>query len=385
MLNAVKMALRGIRFNKMRSFLTMLGIIIGVVAVVMLMSIGAGAGKTITGSISSLGAGLISAQITDEDVSVTAEELKSYLPGSLIKGVAPVLSANAVIKEGISRSTRSILGVTAEYGDIYGAEIQSGRFFMEADITFGTHVCVIGTEVAGDLFESYDVLGKTVTIDDTSFTVIGLLEESGTTLGGSGDAVILLPLTTAQRLTGEKEISQFYISVLDTDMTETVKTTAELALYALTRHEDAYSVYSQSDILDAMDEVNDTLAWMLGGIGAISLLVGGIRVMNIMLVTVTERTREIGIRKAVGAGRGVILLQFLTEACVLSLLGGVLGIGLSCLGMELYGSLTGQSASISLEYALMALLVCMGLGVLFGACPANKAAKLQPIEALRYV
>ena len=128
MLNAVKMALRGIRFNKMRSFLTMLGIIIGVVAVVMLMSIGAGAGKTITGSISSLGAGLISAQITDEDVSVTAEELKSYMPGSLIKGVAPVLSANAVIKEGTSRSTRSILGVTAEYGDIYGAEIQSGRF-----------------------------------------------------------------------------------------------------------------------------------------------------------------------------------------------------------------------------------------------------------------
>ena len=385
MLNAVKMALRGIRFNKMRSVLTMLGIIIGVVAVVMLMSIGAGAGKTITGSIYSLGAGLISAQITDEEVSVTAEELKSYLPGSLIKGVAPVLSTNAVIKEGTSRSTRSILGVTAEYGDIYGAEIQSGRFFMEADITFGTHVCVIGTEVAGDLFESYDVLGKTVTIDDTSFTMIGLLEESGTTLGGSGDAVILLPLTTAQRLTGEKEISQFYISVLDTDMTETVKTTAELALYALTRDEDAYSVYSQSDILDAMDEVNDTLAWMLGGIGAISLLVGGIGVMNIMLVTVTERTREIGIRKAVGAGRGVILLQFLTEACVLSLLGGVLGIGLSCLGMELYGSLTGQSASISWEYALMALLVCMGLGVLFGAYPANKAAKLQPIEALRYV
>ncbi len=349
------------------------------------MSIGAGAGKTITGSIYSLGAGLISVQIIDEKVSVTAEELKSYLPGSLIKGVAPVLSANAVIKERTSRSTRSIFGVTAEYGDIYGAEIQSGRFFMEADITFGTHVCVIGTEVAGDLFESYDVLGKTVTIDDTSFTVIGLLEESGTTLGGSGDAVILLPLTTAQRLTGEKAISQFYISVLDTDMTETVKTTAELALYALTRHEDAYSVYSQSDILDAMDEVNDTLAWMLGGIGAISLLVGGIGAMNIMLVTVTERTREIGIRKAVGAGRGVILLQFLTEACVLSLLGGVLGIGLSCLGMELYGSLTGQSASISWEYALMALLVCMGLGVLFGAYPANKAAKLQPIEALRYV
>ena len=224
-----------------------------------------------------------------------------------------------------------------------------------------------------------------MTIDDTSFTVIGLLEESGTTLGSSGDAAILLPLTTAQRLTGEKGISQFYISVLDTDMTETVKTTAELALYALTRDEDAYNVYSQSDILDAMDEVNDTLAWMLGGIGAISLLVGGIGVMNVMLVTVTERTREIGIRKAVGAGRGVILLQFLTEACVLSLLGGVLGIGLSCLGMELYGSLTGQSASISWEYALMALLVCMGLGVLFGAYPANKAAKLQPIEALRYV
>ena len=170
------------------------------------MSIGAGAGKTITGSIYSLGAGLISVQIIDEKVSVTAEELKSYLPGSLIKGVAPVLSANAVIKERTSRSTRSIFGVTAEYGDIYGAEIQSGRFFMEADITFGTHVCVIGTEVAGDLFESYDVLGKTVTIDDTSFTVIGLLEESGTTLGGSGDAVIFDNGSAAYRRKGDQSV-----------------------------------------------------------------------------------------------------------------------------------------------------------------------------------
>lgn len=384
MLNAVKMALRGIRFNKMRSFLTMLGIIIGVVAVVMLMSIGAGAGKTITGSISSLGAGLISAQITDEEVSVTAEELKSYLPGSLIKGVAPVLSANAVIKEGTGRSTRSILGVTAEYGDIYGAEIQSGRFFMEADITFGTHVCIISTEVAGDLFESYDVLGKTVTIDDTSFTVIGLLEESGTTLGGSGDAVILLPLTTAQRLTGEKGISQFYISVLDTDMTETVKTTAELALYALTRDEDAYSVYSQSDILDAMDEVNDTLAWMLGGIGAISLLVGGIGVMNIMLVTVTERTREIGIRKAIGAARGNILMQFLIEALVVSLMGGLLGLALSVGLVKILGPILDMTLTVPINVAWMAIGFSVLIGVVFGLYPANKASKLKPIEALHY-
>lgn len=385
MITALKMAFRNIFFNKTRSFLTMLGIIIGVVAVVMLMSIGSGASNTITGSISSLGAGLLSVQITDEDVSVTAEDIASYLPDNLVEGVTPVLTGSVLMKNGTSMSTQTVTGVTAEYADIYGVDVQSGRFFMESDCTYKTHVCIIGTEVAGDLFESYDVIGKTVTLGDTAFTIVGLLEEQGTAIGGSADNVILLPLTSAQRLTDQNDVSTFYISVKDTEQVEAVQQVTELALYALTRDEDAYSVFSQSSILDAMEEVTDTVALMLGGIGAISLLVGGIGIMNIMLVTVTERTREIGIRKAIGARRGAILFQFLVEACVLSLLGGLLGIGVSMVGLELFTALTGINAAISWNYAMLALLVCVALGIIFGAYPANKAARLQPIDALRYV
>lgn len=385
MSTALKMAFRNIFFNKTRSFLTMLGIIIGVVAVVMLMSIGSGASQTITGSISSLGAGLLSVQITDEDISLTAEDIAAYLPETLVKGITPVLTGSVQMKKGTGVSTQSVTGVTADYGDIYGVSVQSGRFLMESDCTFKTHVCVIGTEVAGDLFESYDIIGKTVTLGDTAFTIVGLLEEQGTAIGGSADNVILLPLTSAQRLTEQKDISRFYISVYDPEEVDTVRQVTELALYALTRDEDAYSVFSQSSILDAMEKVTDTVALMLGGIGAISLLVGGIGIMNIMLVTVTERTREIGIRKAIGARRGAILFQFLVEACVLSLLGGLLGIGVSMVGLEMYTALTGMTAAISWDYALLALLVCVALGVIFGAYPANKAARLQPIDALRYV
>lgn len=385
MITALKMAFRNIFFNKTRSFLTMLGIIIGVVAVVMLMSIGSGASNTITGKISSLGAGLLSVQITDEEISLTAEDIAAYLPEAMVKGVTPVLTGSVQMKNGTSVSSQTVTGVTAEYGDIYGVEVQSGRFFMEADCTYKTHVCIIGTEVAGDLFESYDVIGKTVTLGDTAFTVVGLLEEQGTAIGGSADNVILLPLTSAQRLTEQKDASSFYISVYDPEQTETVQQITELALYALTRDEDAYSVFSQSSILDAMEEVTDTVAMMLGGIGAISLLVGGIGIMNIMLVTVAERTREIGIRKAIGARRGAILFQFLVEACVLSLLGGLLGIGVSLLGLELFAALTGMAVSVSWEYAMLALAVCVALGVIFGAYPANKAARLQPIDALRHV
>lgn len=385
MITALKMAFRNIFFNKTRSFLTMLGIIIGVVAVVMLMSIGSGASSSITGQISSLGAGLLSVQITDEDVSITAEDIAAYLPEAMVKGVTPVLTGSVQMKNGTSVSSQTVTGVTAEYGDIYGVEVQSGRFFMEADCTYKTHVCIIGTEVAGDLFESYDVIGKTVTLGDTAFTVVGLLEEQGTAIGGSADNVILLPLTSAQRLTEQKDVSRFYISVYDPEQAETVQQITELALYALTRDEDAYSVFSQSSILDAMEEVTDTVAMMLGGIGAISLLVGGIGIMNIMLVTVAERTREIGIRKAIGARRGAILFQFLVEACVLSLLGGLLGIGVSLLGLELFAALSGMAVSVSWEYAILALAVCVALGVIFGAYPANKAARLQPIDALRHV
>ncbi len=385
MLAALKMAFRNIFFNKLRSFLTMLGIIIGVLSVVMLMSIGQGASGSITSSISSMGADLISVAVTDEDVTVDEEELSAYLTQDLIRGVASVMPVSVKMKNGTSTSTETVTGVSANYADVNGIAVQSGRFLSESDVEWRTHVCVIGTGVAGDLFESYDVIGKTVTLDDSVYTVVGLLEEQGSSISGSGDDTILLPLSTAQRLAGENTVSQYYVAAASTDAVERVMNVLEATLYQLTSDEDAYTVYNQSRVLDTMDEVTSTVSLLLGGIASISLLVGGIGIMNIMLVTVTERTREIGIRKAVGAKRGHILFQFLVESCVLSVIGGLIGVALSFVGVEIFSVIAGWEISVSWNVALLALAVCAALGILFGSYPANKAAKLLPIDALRYV
>ncbi|MDO4564563.1 MAG: ABC transporter permease [Clostridia bacterium] len=382
---ALKMAFVNILFNKMRSFLTMLGIIIGVVAVIMLVSIGQGASSNITSSIESMGAELLTVSITDEDVTVSASEIEEYLGDEIIKGVAPVLSASVTMKTGTSTTSQSIVGVTENYAEVYGTDVQSGRFIKTSDVEYRTQVCVIGVDVAGELFESYDVIGEEITLNDTVFTVVGLLKSSGSSQYGSGDDVILLPLSTAQRLSETTTVSQFYVAARGSELVERVESLLNITLYQLTRDEDAYTVYNQSSILDTMDDVTNTVALMLGGIAGISLLVGGIGIMNIMLVTVTERTREIGIRKAIGAKRRHILFQFLVEACVLSLLGGILGIGISLLGIEAYALIAGMSAAISWEVALLALGVCVVLGIAFGLYPANKASKLLPIDALRYV
>ncbi|MDO4543295.1 MAG: ABC transporter permease [Clostridia bacterium] len=382
---ALKMAFVNILFNKMRSFLTMLGIIIGVVAVVMLVSIGQGASTTITSSIQNMGAELLTINVTDEDVTVDIEDLEAYANTELISGITPILSTSVTMKTGTSTTSQSVIGVYENYAEIYGTDVQSGRFIKESDVEYRTSVCVIGTDVAGELFESYDVIGEEITLNDTVFTVVGLLKSSGSSSYGSGDDVILLPLSTAMRLADTTEITQFYASANGTDNVERAESLLNVALYQLTRDEDAYSVYNQSAVLETMDSVTNTVSLMLGGIAGISLLVGGIGIMNIMLVTVTERTREIGIRKAIGAKRRHILFQFLVEACVLSLLGGILGIGLSMIGIETYALIAGMNASISWEVALLALGVCVILGVAFGIYPANKASKLLPIDALRYV
>ena len=384
MISALKMAFRNIFYNKMRSFLTMLGIIIGVMAVVMLMSIGQSASSSITGSISSLGANLISIRITDEDVTVTEEELEEYLGNLPIIGIAPVLSTTVTMKVSTSTKNQSITGVSVNYKEVYDTDVQSGRWFMQADVDFRTPVCIMGTEVAGSLFESYDIIGKTVNLNDTVFTVIGLLKDSGTSISGSGNNTILVPLTTAERLAGETDISTYYVAAKTEDDVSSVKSVAEMALYLLTEDEDAYTVYNQSSVLDTMSEVTSTVAIMLGGIAGISLLVGGIGIMNIMLVTVTERTREIGIRKAIGAKKRIILFQFLVEACVLSLFGGLIGVGISMLGLEVYSLIASTTVTMYWNYAGLALGFCVVIGMLFGIYPANKAAKLQPIEALRY-
>ena len=378
----IKLSLKSIYNNKLRSLLTMLGIIIGVMAVVILVSITQGAASGITNSISDMGSDKITAQIIDKEISLALEELEDLSENRLIDTVAPVISSNQTAKKNSESGSYSVIGVTESYFDVQEAVIQRGRLIKQSDIEWNTNVAVIGTDVAADLFGTWDAAGGTITINDKLYKVVGLLEEQGSSLVGSDNSSILIPITTAGKITGSNTISSFYVKSSGADTVERAVNYIESYLYSLTKDEDAYSVNNQSEVLDAMDDVNSTMSLLLGGIAAISLVVGGIGIMNIMLVSVTERTREIGIRKAIGAKRRHILTQFLCEACILSVLGGLIGLGLSVLIVSGYNFLTDSAADINRAIAFAAIAFCAVIGVGFGSYPAAKASKLQPIDAL---
>ena len=378
----IKLSLKSIYNNKLRSLLTMLGIIIGVMAVVILVSITQGAASGITNSISDMGSDKITAQIIDKEISLALEELEDLSENRLIDTVAPVISSNQTAKKNSESGSYSVIGVTESYFDVQEAVIQRGRLIKQSDIEWNTNVAVIGTDVAADLFGTWDAAGGTITINDKLYKVVGVLEEQGSSLVGSDNSSILIPITTAGKITGSNTISSFYVKSSGADTVERAVNYIESYLYSLTKDEDAYSVNNQSEVLDAMDDVNSTMSLLLGGIAAISLVVGGIGIMNIMLVYVTERTREIGIRKAIGAKRRHILTQFLCEACILSVLGGLIGLGLSVLIVSGYNFLTDSAADINRAIAFAAIAFCAVIGVGFGSYPAAKASKLQPIDAL---
>ncbi len=381
-LKIVMLSLKAIYNNKMRSFLTMLGIIIGVMAVVILVSITQNATSGITDSISSMGSDQITASITDEEVSLSADSLETLENNRMISGVAPVISTNETVKHKSEKGSYSIVGVTENYFDVQNVNIQSGRLIAASDIEWTTNVAIIGTEVASDLFGTWDAVNGTITIGDRNYKVIGVLEEQGSSLVGSDDSKVLIPYTTAERITGQRNVSTFYIKASSSNTVNMAINTVESFLLQATRDEDAYTVSNQSDVLDTMDDVSNTMSLLLAGIAAISLLVGGIGIMNIMLVSVTERTREIGIRKAVGAKRRHILFQFLCESCILSVLGGLIGLFLSFASVGIYNTVAGSSAAMDWGIGMAAIAFCAVIGILFGSYPAAKASKLQPIEAL---
>ena len=377
-----KLSLRSIFSNKMRSFLTMLGIIIGVMAVVILVSITQSATTGITDSISSMGSQQITATVTGEDVSLSRESVESLAGAGAIEDVAPVLSESQTARHKEESGSFTVAGVTPSYFTVQDLAVQSGRLIVSSDLDSATSVAVLGTEAAYQLFGTWDAVGGTVTLGDRNYKVVGVLEEQGSSLAGSDDSKILIPYTTAQRATGQKNVTTFYAKATSEASVSLAVNTIDAYLLQATRDEDAYTVSNQSDLLDTMDEVDNILSLLLGGIAAISLLVGGIGIMNIMLVAVSERTREIGIRKAVGAKRRHILAQFLCEACILSLLGGLLGLAASAAVVAGYGLFSGSAASLDWTTALAAVLFCAVIGVAFGGYPAAKVSRLQPIEAL---
>ena len=378
-LNSLRLAVRSTLANKMRSFLTMLGIIIGVMSVIILVSIAQSTTSSITSAIASMGSDLLTVSVTDEDITLDTDDFMGLKQYDAIAGVAPYLTVSSTARSGSNYTSVSALGITGSYMDIIGAEMESGREIVASDLDWRTYTAVIGTEVAGKLFESYDVIGKTFTMSGHTFTIVGLLVETGS----DTDSQVLIPLTTAQRIADSTAITTAYVKASSTNTVDIAQAQTESHMLQLTQDEDSYTVYNMSEILDTLDDVVGTLSLMLGGIAAISLLVGGIGIMNIMLVSVAERTREIGIRKAIGARRSHIMMQFLIEACVLSILGGLIGLGLSALGLQIFGMISDMTIAIEWRAAVVALLFCVVIGVAFGSYPAAKASKMTPIEALQ--
>lgn len=382
----VRLAFAGIRANKMRSFLTMLGVVIGVAAVIILVSIGEGTTKSVTQSIEGMGSNLISVTIRNNETNVTLSfnEVLKWKERAGIQGIAPVNNGNVTVKYGNKTYNTSLEGVNDEYQQVRNHKVQRGRFIIPTDLSFRQKVVLLGTEVAAQLFGNMDPVGETVKIDGQNFKVVGLLEEKGAQSMGSNDDKILIPFTTAERLLNSKGIRSVYIQAQTPEMVDVVVAQIDHILYNKTKDAEAYRVFNQAEMLSTVNQVTGTLTAMLGGIAGISLLVGGIGIMNIMLVSVTERTREIGIRKAIGAKRRDILRQFLIEALVVSCSGGIIGIILGIGGSWLIGSVISLETAVSLKIMGIAFGFSVLIGIVFGSYPANKAAKLNPIEALRF-
>ena len=381
---ALKMAFVALRGNKMRSFLTMLGIIIGVVAVTLLISVVQGATGEITNQIESLGSNLLQVRFTGtQPTYLTLDDLENLESEQNIWGVTGVVSKTSNIKAGDESGSYSVEGVTASYRYITGQDIKQGRFICDIDVEAHTYNAVVGKDVASDFFGTEDCLGNTLDIEGYEFTIVGLLEESDTMLANK-DNNIIIPLTTSQRLYSDKEFSMLYISATAPDTVDMAEEATDDFLIRELGDDEDYMIINQNAILDVMNEVMSIMTILLSGIAAISLLVGGIGIMNIMLVSVTERTREIGIRKAIGAQKADILSQFLVEAVVLSVAGGIVGIAFSFVGLKVIGAAMEISMSMNAGTIALALGFSAFVGIVFGIYPANKAAKLNPIDALRY-
>ena len=387
MKQSIKMALSSILSNKMRSFLTVLGVIIGVVAVVVLSSLGEGAMDSVTGQIEDLGANLMQVTIkTDRYTGIDLDNLASLADGETISAVSPVLSQSVTAKSTLDTYDCTLEGVGASYFYIRQLEVEQGVTVGELDNDLRLPVCVIGVEVADRLFGTRDVVGQSVSVRGYDLRIVGVLEEQGSSMIISDDEKIIIPFTLAQRMFGSTSITSFYASGASEDVMDQAEQRLRRFVSArVSDPDDDFSLTSQSAVLDMMDEVTATLTTLITGIAGIALLVGGIGIMNIMLVSVTERTREIGIRKAIGAPRSAILMQFLIEAIVLSVAGALIGLAVSAaLLLALRGPMGIPTLAVSPGSATLALTFAVCICVLFGIYPANKASKLNPIEALRH-
>ena len=387
-----KMAVKAIAGNKMRSFLTILGVVIGVVAIVVLVSIGQGANSSVVESIEGMGTNLITANINARRMNpIDLDSLNELAQNEAISYVAPIASVSGTVKAGTTTYDDGVVqGTTPGYESIRNWTVAEGRFLQQPDIDNRSFVAVIGSEAATEMYGTTHAVGETFSLNGYTITVVGVLEAVGSSASGSNDNQILIPFTLAQRLSNQTSISSFYVSAASSAQVEQAQAAVESYLekafenYNTRSFGTQYSVFNQTEMLSTLSETTNTLTLMLGGIAAISLLVGGIGIMNIMLVSVSERTREIGIRKAIGAARGNILTQFLIESLVVSLMGGLLGLAISVAAVKALAPVLQMTLTIPVNVAWMAIGFSVFIGVVFGMYPANKAGKLRPIQALHY-
>lgn len=401
---AIIEALESLNANKMRSGLTILGIVIGVAAVIAMLAVGSGAQNTITGSISGLGSNLLFVfRGGDENVRNPkpltlgdADAIADPFQAPSVEAVAPYISSNLSVTFAGESMTSSINGVTPSYLSVRNYELLEGEFISEENILGRGSVAVIGVDVADELFGHRDgLIGETIRIEGQPFRIIGILTPRGGSAFGSEDNVVIIPFSTAQsRLIRRSSERVDFILVQAVSADLVTQATEEIAQILRARHRtelgaDDFQIFSQQDFVATAQSITSVLTIFLGGIAAISLLVGGIGIMNIMLVSVTERTREIGLRKAIGARKRDILIQFLTESSLLSMFGGIIGIGLGwtiafVIGLIAAANNTELTPVVGVDAILLATLFSTAVGLFFGIYPANRAANLQPVEALRH-
>ena len=384
---AYKMAIRSIADNKSRSALTMLGVIIGVAAVIIAVGFAQGCMAAVTNQIEGLGSNSITAMIMSRSSSrqltlEDCEQMEEY--SQYIEKVSPYILTNLTVKAGTNSKSSRILGSDESYLELEGLKIEKGRFLTADDIENNEKVAVIGSAIVNKLFGGDNAIGEYIKINGNKFIVIGVIESVANGMENTNDDMVIIPISVAQRTLKITSVTMFLATATSAETLDLATQKIKDFLFAILKDENSYVVFTQEAMLNIMNTISDVMMLILGGIATISLVVGGIGIMNIMLVSVSERTREIGVRKAIGAKKKDIMIQFLIESLLLTGIGGLIGVALGLLVIKyVIGAIDLLVPVYSVPWTIAAFSISLLIGITFGLFPANKAAKLNPIDALR--